>query len=97
MIVNEVEEKNEEGEGLGWVHYENFKSHISRVNVAWEDELIDRATISSQILLSDVFAYYDEDGNHPEDAIDIVSLLSFALLHCSYRQNDSAKVFYTIV
>ena len=95
--MTELEEKNEEGEGKGYVNYDRFKVHISRVNVAWEDELLDRTTITSQILLSDVFQFEDENGNRPEDAIDLVALLSFALLHCAYRENDSAKVFYTIV
>jgi hypothetical protein len=63
--VTELEEKNEEGEGKGYVNYDRFKVHISRVNVAWEDELLDRTTITSQILLSDVFQFEDENGNRP--------------------------------
>ena len=95
-IINEVEEKNEDGECLGYVLYEKFKTEISRVNTAWEDELMNKETVTSKILLSPEFCFTD-NGMAMKDAINSKMLISFALLHCAYRDNDSAKVFTTIV
>ena len=47
MIINEHEEKDYNGDGIGWISYEKFKEAISLMNVVWKDELKTRETISS--------------------------------------------------
>ena len=45
--MEECEEKDESGKGKGWIHFEKFKATISQANVAWEDEMLSRDTMTS--------------------------------------------------